>query len=257
MRTLLPALALVLLSARAQAGQDEPLAGGGADELLVEQDWGDGPLTPWNVQSASRRRGNAGRFLLVAGGLATALGAGLMIGEFAVKPRPGEQKVWSDKGCMVSFVFGLILVPYGLHMASAGAALLARSRTLSGVAQAMEHTGPDPRWRGWHGEGQALRVVGSVLSLLGTGFITMSMVASIPSGICRKWKCQAWPEYGPWEGWSSEPVEISIMFALGGALFSTLGLSLLVVGAVKQARTLERIGPVALVPSPTGLTLLW
>jgi len=251
-RTLLLALALVLLPAQARAS-----GGGGAEELLLEQGWGDGPLSPGNVRASARRRDHAGGFLLVAGGLGAALGAGLMIGEYAVKPGPGEEKVWSDKGCMISFGFGLVLVPTGVYMASVGAAMLARSRTLESVAASMELTGPDPRWKAWHGEGKGLRVVGNVLSLVGTGFIAMALVTSLPSGICRKWKCQAWPEYGPWEGWDSEPVAFSIGLGVAGAMIATFGVSLLVVGYAMQARLQERLARVSLVPTPTGLALIW
>jgi hypothetical protein len=255
-RTLLLVLGLLLLPARARAG-DGPPAGGGAQELLVAQDWGDGPLSPGNVRASARRRGHAGGFLLVAGGLGAALGTGLMIGEYVVKPGPDEQKVWSDKGCMISFGFGLIFVPTGVYMASVGAAMLARSRTLESVAGSMELTGPDPRWKAWHDESKGLRVIGNVLSLVGTGLITAALATSVPSGICRKWKCQAWPEYGPWEGWGSEPVSLSIGFGVAGAMIATLGVSLLLVGYSKQARFHDRHLPVMLAASPGGLALAW
>ncbi|MBW2262399.1 MAG: hypothetical protein JRG91_10540 [Deltaproteobacteria bacterium] len=262
--------ALALTPARVIASQND-VEEEGKETLLLHAgysyNWDASRITPAKVASSAKSRKNGGIFLLVTGSVAMTLGAGLMIGESAVKPRPGDVRVWSKTGCWISFVFGMALVPLGLHAAAAGIGMIARSKGHDKLASVMSMEGPGPTWMAWHSEGKGLRIAGNVMAIIGSGFLSLSLATSVPYLTCDRWECSAWPEVGEWQGSGGNPTGISpIIFAAVGAFLSTLGLTMMVAGYAMQARFLhdrhqqeigQASGPIALTLSPTGLSLVW
>ena len=254
---LVPALlALAPATARADEGDAgdpiEPAAG-------YSYSWEGSRITPARVLSSARLRKRDGMILLGIGSLAMTVGAGLMIGEAAVMPRPGEVRVWSKTGCWISFDFGLVLLPLGLHAAIAGIAMLARGRSHDRLAAIMSLEGPGPVWLEWHSTGKATRILGTVMTLVGSVFLSASLAMVVPHYTCDRWECNAWPEVGEWNEDHDVPWMLSLGFGAAAAVASTLGIIMLVAGFHEQSRFLENrhLHEVSLAPTPTGLALVW
>jgi hypothetical protein len=256
-------LALAPATARAQEDEGEASIEPAGGHSYI---WEGSRITPTRVLSSARLRKRDGLILLGIGGLAMTVGAGLMIGEAAVMPRPGEVKVWSKTGCWISFDFGLVLLPLGLHAAIAGIAMLARGKSHDRLAEIMSLEGPGPIWLEWHSTGKATRILGSVMTLVGTGFLAASMAIFVPHFTCDRWECNAWPEAGEWEATPSPLWMLPLGFGIAGLFASALGIIMLVAGYLEQSRFLENRhdeamvqerDPVSLAPTPTGLALVW
>ena len=249
-----------------QAGTDEDLEASEQEDEGYSFNWDGSRITPQKVLSSAKLRKRDGMILLGIGSIAMTIGAGLMIGEAAVRPGPGEVRVWSKTGCWISFGFGLVLLPLGLHAAIAGMAMMARGKSHDRLATIMSREGPGPFWLDWHSTGKGTRILGNILMLVGTGFLTASLTTLVPHHTCDRWECNAWPEVGDWEDSPGPPWQLALSFGVTGLFASTLGLIMLIAGYAEQKSFLERRhddaeaqvrAPVSLTLSPGGLALVW
>ncbi len=254
------------LTHASQGGPDNEVGTAHQSDAGYSFNWEGNRITPARVLSSAKLRKRDGIILLGMGSIAMTIGVGLMVGEAAVKPRPGEVRVWSKTGCWISFDFGLVLLPLGLHAAIAGIAMLARGRSHDRLAAVMSLEGPGPIWMDWHSAGKGSRILGSIMTLVGTGFLTASLATFVPHYTCDRWECSAWPEVGTWESSPGPPWQLALGFGVAGVFASTLGLILLIAGYAEQKTFLENRHdeatvkerePVSLALSPTGLSLVW
>ena len=216
------------------------------------------------LEEAAERRRTEGIGLSATGAVAAALGASLMIGEYVVRPRPGDVRVWRLEGCWISFIAGSMLVPFGVHALVAGIALLARSRTLAAVADVVLVEGPGSWWDAWYGKAKHLRITGTVLMTVGSAFLAGSLMSMLPYATCNRWECDAWPEHGTWsgvKGGSSFPAFVSL--AAVSAVAYSIGLGMMIGGYAMQHDLLENRHLIDSKPrilltfSPAGLALAW
>lgn len=201
-------------------------------------------FTPDQVDSVARKREAGALVLMPLGGIALTVGASLMIGEVLVKPDLEEEKVWSPKGCRISFGVGGVLAPTGTFMLTAGLLMLMRSRTLSDLAEVMEIMGPSPVWMKWHSAGKGMRITGNVLASVGALLVTGGTLLTWPPSVCDKWACQAYPDgYGAWEGYEHDGSwTYGVIMASTGGVAVVAGIVLMALGYSEQKRFLSERG---------------
>jgi hypothetical protein len=213
------------------------------------------------MDAAAAFAGKAGTGLAVVGALSAAAGVGLMTGEYAVRPNPGDVMVWSRKGCWLSFMSGMMLLAGGVHSLAAGIGMIARGRQHGRLARIMRIEGPSPVWDAWYATSRRLRIGGHMLSVAGTFLLYWGLVAVVPHDTCDRWECRAWPEYGSFDARDNPAREVSVvLIVLAGVMYASGG-ALMAAGYAKQWRVLEdrhvAEPRVLLSLSPGGLVLAW
>lgn len=259
-------LVLVALAA-ALLAPCRALAEEGPAPWVLDFGWEASPIDPMDVATVARNRKHAGIFFTAAGGLAAVLGSSLMIGEAIVRPRPGDEKVWSQMGCELSFTFGMMLVPWGVHLLATGLGMVARGQSLEQLHKIMMIEGPSPFWLEWNQKAKALRISGNILSIVGTAFLTMGLELYFPYSVCERWKCHGWPHFEECPAESGSTLtSAGIGFMIVGVVTSALGIGLMVTGYARQAQFLRDRHEKGYAPpaqrvllsfSPGGLSLAW
>ncbi len=269
-------LPLAAHAAGGQAGWDPPagVAAGGPGKVAIAS----GNKLHWPVKdpayvegaaSAIRKRGLA---LSVLGGIAAYAGTMLMVGEYMLRPKPGFVGVWRREGCIISFTAGFLLVPWGVHMLSAGIALVIRGGALEELASGTKGVGlVDPSlWLGPRATGVEYRASGAILAIVGTAMVSSGLELYLPVRISGDYECRAWPDFGDCfesrdDRWL-RGVSVALS-AVGGALVA-VGLVLAAVGHAKRpdvtdgtddasAAAAHGAPIVSVLPAPGGLAVVW